>query len=73
MAMTMKMREQTSSVLRLTKVDDQYAAARSQNTPDFARTLLTRFARQMMEHHRAQYDIELCIRKWQRFRDAVLE
>jgi hypothetical protein len=44
-----------------------------EHATDFAYTLLTQFAGQVVEHQRAQHYVELRIWKGQRFRNSVLE
>ena len=55
------------------EVDDEQAATGLEDAPNLAHTLLARGSAEMVEHHRAQHDVELPIGEWQRLRARDVE
>jgi hypothetical protein len=55
------------------EVNGKHSSARLQNPSDLAGALFSSFAGQMMKHQRAQDNVEMCVRKWQRFDNPIFE
>jgi hypothetical protein len=72
MAVAVKMREE-AALLRASKVSGQNATAALQNPRDLSGTLLASAPREVVEHQRAQHNIESAIGKWQTFRHGNLK
>lgn len=72
-AMAVKMGQETRLALRNSEIDDKHASSSLDHAADFACALLPQFARQVVEHQRAQHDIEVRVGKRQCLGNRVLE
>ena len=72
-AMAVEVPQEAALVQRLRKIDDKHAASRLEHAADLARALLAHFARQVMEHQRAQHRIEPSVGERQGLGDGVIE
>jgi hypothetical protein len=70
---TMKVREKASLVLCACEIDCEHAAISFEDTAHFTRALLTCLPWQVMEHQRAEHQIELRVGKGKYFGGCVLE
>ena len=74
MTMAVKVRQKTSLFpFAPSEVDGKHSSARLKNPSHLTGALLTRFAGQMMKHHRAQYRVELSIVKRKRLGCPISE
>src|SRR5215510_12516423 len=74
MTMVVKMREKAFPLPRdSSEVNSKHPSALLENPSHLACALLVCFARQMMKHHRGQYNVELSVGKRQRLGNPIFE
>ena len=72
MTMAVKMREKAFPLARgQPEVNGKHSPTRLQNPSHFGGALLACLARQMMQHQRNEYGVELAVGKWQRLRHRI--